>query len=91
MIFNTYVFKKYIIRRKKYERKKIIHVAQEPHSEADCRINDDLHRHPDMDCGHTVWEGPAMALDEYKDRAPAHNCDPDHGNTDDVEHGHGVQ
>lgn len=71
--------------------KKNVHVAQEPHTAAECRINEAPHNHPDVDCGHTVWDGPAMALDEYRDRAPSHACVPDHGHDDDPDHGPGVQ
>lgn len=33
------------------------HVAQTPHSAAECKINDAAHSHPDVDCGHYV-DGP---------------------------------
>ena len=34
------------------------HVAQEPHTAENCRINEHPHNHPDTDCGHYVPDGP---------------------------------
>ena len=39
---------------KKRSEKNIVHEKQEPHDAAHCHINDPIHSHPDMDCGHRV-------------------------------------
>lgn len=74
------------------------HVRQEPHGEADCRINDERHSHPDVDCEHTVHSGPgtkggAGNLNNYCDDHGKHCLvgNPRHNLDQDVEHGPGVK
>lgn len=76
----------------KKENEATVHVAQEPHSESDCRINEKQHSHPDVDCGHRVNEGPGTVntpdLNVYDNDhgkksivagGPKHNLDQAHG------------
>ncbi len=71
------------------EEKKRKPVAQEPHSEADCKINEPEHSHPSVDCGHEVNDGPGVGLKTHNGNdadvihpgAPTsdHDQDPNHG------------
>lgn len=40
------------------------HVAQEPHTAAECKINEAPHNHPSTDCGHYVPYGPATGVSD---------------------------
>lgn len=51
---------------KKKSEKNIIHEKQEPHDAAHCHINDPIHSHPDMDCGHRV-DGPGPGVNIERD------------------------
>lgn len=75
-----------------------VHVAQEPHTAEDCRINEVPHNHPDTDCGHHVNEGPdtvrkgdlnTYTVDHGKKAivadSPRHNLDQDPTKGPDVE------
>lgn len=42
-----------------------IHEAQESHSAEECQINEPIHSHPDVDCGHTVKDGPGVGVPKY--------------------------
>lgn len=42
-----------------------VHEVQEPHTEKECAINEPIHSHPDVDCGHTVDAGPGKGNPKY--------------------------
>lgn len=72
-----------------------VHEAQEPHSAKDCHINDPLHSHPDMDCGHTVNSGPGVGIPKYDGHGGVITAGMSEAPTDDPDqdagHGPGVE
>lgn len=48
--------------------KRVTPVAQEPHTAADCKINESPHNNPEVDCGHYV-EGNGPHLKAEADAA----------------------
>lgn len=69
------------------------HIAQEPHSAEDCRINEHPHNHPDTDCGHYVPSGPGhqMNVDAAMPGPGNLGTEPPHSEDQDPEHGPGVK
>ena len=78
--------------------KTALHVMQEEHDVADCKINETPHNHPDTDCGHYVDAGPGTVdvpdlntyTEDYGKRAIVAGV-PDHNLDQDVNNGPGVQ
>lgn len=69
------------------------HIAQEPHSAEDCRINEHPHNHPDTDCGHYVPSGPGYQMDVDAGMVGPGNpgTEPPHSEDQDPDHGPGVK
>ena len=70
------------------------HEAQEPHTEKECKINDPLHSHPDVDCGHAVDSGPGKGIPKYDGNGgvvTVGDSGPNHDNNQDPENGPGVK
>lgn len=69
------------------------HVAQEPHSAEDCRINAAPHNHPDTDCGHYVASGPGYQEDVDAAMPDPGNpgTEPPHSADQDPDNGPGVK
>lgn len=69
------------------------HIAQEPHSAEDCRINEHPHNHPDTDCGHYVPSGPGhqMNVDTAMPGPGNPGTEPPHSEDQDPDHGPGVK
>ena len=68
-----------------------VHEAQELHSEAECKINEVPHNHPETDCGHYVASGPGMEKQEERPNVGPDGMAPPHNSDQDPEHGPGVQ
>lgn len=66
---------------------------QEPHTAEDCRINEQPHCHPDMDCGHYVASGPGYQMDQDAAMVGPGNpgTEPPHNDDQDEANGPGVQ
>lgn len=62
------------------------HIAQEPHTAENCKINERPHNHPETDCGHYVPSGPGVDL--VDSIAPGND---DTVRKEDAENGPGVQ
>lgn len=69
------------------------HIAQEPHTAENCRINEHPHNHPETDCGHYVPSGPGhqMNLDAAMPGSGNPSTEPPHNDDQQPDKGPGVK